>query len=316
MPRLVTQVPGPTPVLPPQQPVYVQNYHPPQGRYPSQQRNPIVPVKQVEYDPEPLKEGEVTDDYVEGVHGELVPMYYTSAQHQYRPPGRITIKCFGCGGPHKKVDCPNRMTPGAFMPLCGDCGPGHPVAECPLRIPSRIPQLPTAPVNMIGTVTTPSKEDLVPALAVTRAQAQAEVRAPEATPTPTEEREPQPRNSTPLDYPDAELELGRIKALQEWVDEERIRFETKRARRKPYSLTEGGSLAEPALSIRQEVDGNESNRPIPLREVLNVNVQIPLSTLLECIPNLRDDFAAWVNEERKAPLEEVECDYIEEGADK
>ena len=40
-------------------------------------------VAQVEYDPEPLKEGEVTNDYVEGVHGELVPMYYTSAQLQY-----------------------------------------------------------------------------------------------------------------------------------------------------------------------------------------------------------------------------------------
>ena len=40
-------------------------------------------MAQVEYDPEPLKEGEVIDDYVEGVYGELVPMYYTSAQLQY-----------------------------------------------------------------------------------------------------------------------------------------------------------------------------------------------------------------------------------------
>ena len=119
------------------------------------------------------------------------------------------------------------MTPGAFIPLYGDCGPGHPVVECPLKIPSRIPQLPTAPVNMIGMVTTLSKEDLVPALAVTRAQAQAQVLAPEATPTPTEEREPQPRNSMSLDYPNAELEIGRLKALQEWVDEERICFESK-----------------------------------------------------------------------------------------
>ena len=100
------------------------------------------------------------------------------------------------------------MTPGAFMPLCGDCGPGHPVVECPLKIPSRIPQLPTTPVNMIGTMTTPSKEDLVPALAVTRAQAQAQVRAPEATVTPLEERQPQLRKSTPLDSPNAELEIG------------------------------------------------------------------------------------------------------------
>ena len=100
------------------------------------------------------------------------------------------------------------------------------------------------------------------------------------------------------------------------MDEERIHFESKRAWRRPYSFTEGGRLVEPAQSIRHEEVGNESNRPIPLQGVLNTNIQIPLSTLLECIPNLRDDLAGWVNKERKAPLEEVECDYIEEGADK
>lgn len=78
---------------------------------------------QIEYDPNSIKEGEITYDYVEGMHGEVVPMYYIDAQLQYRPLRRMTIKCFGCGGLHKKVDCPNRMTLGTFIPLCGDCGP-------------------------------------------------------------------------------------------------------------------------------------------------------------------------------------------------
>ena len=70
-PRPIAQGPTPTPVLPPQQPTYIQNYHPP-IRYPNQPRNPMVPVSQIEYDPNPVKDGEVTDDYVEGIHGELV----------------------------------------------------------------------------------------------------------------------------------------------------------------------------------------------------------------------------------------------------
>ena len=73
----------PTPVLPPQQPAYVHNYRYVQPRIP--QPNTIVPVAQVGYDYITPSEGEVTDDYVENLQGELVPMYYTSAQLQYRP---------------------------------------------------------------------------------------------------------------------------------------------------------------------------------------------------------------------------------------
>jgi len=61
------------------------------------------------------------------------------------------------------------MTPGAFMPLYKDRGPGNLVVECLPKIPMRVPQLPTAPINMIRTVITPSKEEMIPTLAITRA---------------------------------------------------------------------------------------------------------------------------------------------------
>ena len=124
---------------------------------------------------------------------------------------------------------------------------------------------------MIGMVTTPlKKEELVPVLAVTRAQVQAQGQVPEASQPPSEDREPQPRKSTPLDYPDLELELSRIKALQEWVDEERIHFESKRARRRTCSGSEGGSLAEPAQSIRQEEVEILTNQPFQLQDSTKV----------------------------------------------
>ena len=246
-PRPTTQGANPTPVLPPQKPAYVQNYQPPnQSRPPNQPRNPTVPVAQVEY--EPPREDDL-DDYVEGNYGELVPMYYTTAKLQFKPPGRINIKCFGCGGPHKKIDCPHRMLPGAFLPLCGDCGPGHPVAECPLRIQPRLPQVPTTPVNMIGTeALNPSYEEVTPVLAITRARAQNQV----VTLDQPREPEVQSPKTTPIDYPNADLEIGRLKALQEWIDEERLKFEAKKASKDVLPLSEGGSLAEPPQSSKKE----------------------------------------------------------------
>jgi len=82
----------------------------------------------------------------------------------------MTIKCFGFGGPHKKVDCPNCMTPCTFITLSGDCGPGH-FVECPLRVQVQTSQEPIAPINMIGTVSHPH---IVPMNAITRARAQAQ----------------------------------------------------------------------------------------------------------------------------------------------
>lgn len=57
-------------------------------------------------------------------------------------------------------------------------------------------------------------------------------------------------------------------------------------------------------------------QPLQLQEVLGSNIRIPLSTLLDCIPNLRVDLAAWVANERKPPQEDVECDFIEERVDR
>ena len=62
-----------------------------QPRFP--QPNPTVPIAQVGYDSLTPSEGEVMNDYVKNFQGELVPMYYTSAQLQYRPAGRMVIRC-------------------------------------------------------------------------------------------------------------------------------------------------------------------------------------------------------------------------------
>ena len=182
-----------------------------------------MPVAQVDYE---YRGEDDLDDYVEGNHGEHLPMYYTSTKLQFRPPGRINIKCFGCGGPQKNIDCPNQMLPGAFLPLCGDCSLGHPMVECPLRIQARIPQVPTTPINLIGTVfvKSPPKEP-IPMLAMTRARAQA-LKEP---PNKPEEHVDRPPRITPLDYPDVDLEIGRLRALHDWIDEERIKFEARKA---------------------------------------------------------------------------------------
>jgi len=68
-------------------------------------------VAHVEYDLEPLKGKEKLEEYAKGIHGELVPKYYTKTKLQFKNYRRMTIKCFGCGGPHKKVDFPNHITP-------------------------------------------------------------------------------------------------------------------------------------------------------------------------------------------------------------
>lgn len=272
--------------------------------------NPTVPVAQIEYE----HQGEDDlDDYVEGNHEDLVSMYYTATKLQFRPPGRINIKCFGCGGPHKKIDCPNRMLHGAFLLLCGYYDPGHPMAKCPLRMQARLPQVPTTPINMIVIVyIDPPPKEPIHVLVVTQARAQALGETPDQPKDPID-RAPK---ITPLEYPDADLEIGRLRDLQEWIDEERIKIEAKKARRGTLPDSKGGNQAEPSHSIRPEEP--KSNTPIPtqLKEVLQFKIQIPLSTLLECIPNLSEDLAAWVSSDRPTPLAEVECDFIEEGVDR
>ena len=116
-----------------------------------------------------------------------------------------------------------------------------------------------------------------------------------------ENQEVDQRKTTPLEYPDPELEIGHLKAIQDWIEEERLKFEAKRARKGVYFGTEGGSLAEPAKSIRQEEFEVKIPQPLQLQEVLGSNIQIHLNTLLECIPNLRENLVAWVANERKPP---------------
>ena len=42
-----------------------------------------------------------------------------------------------------------------------------------------------------------------------------------------EDQDVDPPKATPLEYPDLELELGRLKAIQDWIEEERLKFEAK-----------------------------------------------------------------------------------------
>ena len=77
--------------------------------------------------------------------------------------------------------------------------------------------MPTAPVNMIGTIPIPipRKEEVIPLMAITRARAQAKAPNHEPTPEPLENQEAGLRKTTPLEYPDPELEIGRLKAIQD-----------------------------------------------------------------------------------------------------
>jgi len=53
-----------------------------------------------------------------------------------------------------------------------------------------------------------------------------------------------------------------------------------------------------------------------LEEVLNTKVQVSLSALFTCVPNLKIDLIAWLENERGTPPQDkVRCDFIKEGAD-
>jgi len=116
----------------------------------------------------------------------------------------MVIRCFGCGGPHKKVDCPNCMNPGTFIPLCGDFGLGHPVSECPFRVHIPPIQASATPVNMIGAI---YHSTTVPTNAITRVRAQEQGKVTEEVFKPSEPSEPEIDKEIPLEYPNAEVEL-------------------------------------------------------------------------------------------------------------
>jgi len=52
---------------------------------------------------------------------------------------------------------------------------------------------------------------------------------------------------------------------------------------------------------------------VVLEEVLNTKVQVPLSALLTCVPNLKTHLIAWLENKRGIPQDEIRCDFIEEG---
>ena len=110
-----------------------------------------------------------------------------------------------------------------------------------------------------------------------------------------------------MDYPNAEVELERLKALQEWIDEERVRFESRRVGRKPISISQEGNAIEPPQPIEPN---REHTQPIILGEALNTQVQISLSTLLNHVPSLKTNLVAWLESEREIPRDEVRCDFI------
>ena len=147
--------------------VFLDTNYAPRQTVQVQQNNPppqqMVPVTHIEYEESPLGKEEIIDDYVEGELGELIPMYYMVTMQQQCPMGRPTIKCFGCGGPHRKVECPNQMVLGQFMPLCRDCGLGHVVQNFPLRNQPTYNQGPVALVNLMKVVPT---NHLTPLLAL------------------------------------------------------------------------------------------------------------------------------------------------------
>ena len=101
----------------------------------------------------------------------------------------------------------------------------------------------------------------VPANAITRARAQEKGIAPEEIPKPKEPSDPKVDRVVPLDYPNAEVELERLKALQEWIDEERVRFESKRVGRKPISVSQGENTIEQPQPIEPN---REHTQPIIL----------------------------------------------------
>jgi len=119
----------------------------------------------------------------------------------------------------------------------------------------------------------------------------------------------------PLEYLDAKMELGSLKALQESINEERVRFEAKKGRIRSLHALQRVRFVEPPQSIRKEKDLDSPCKPLALQEVLNSNIRILLSTFLVCIPNLGIDLATGLEGERPFPQDEVEYDFIDEGVD-
>jgi len=101
---------------------------------------------------------------------------------------------------------------------------------------------------MIGTISHPH---IMHVNAITRARAKAQgIVVSKEPPKPKETCEPEVDKVIPLDYPSAEVELESLKALQEWIDEERIRFESRKIERRSIRVSQERNSVEPPQSIR------------------------------------------------------------------
>ena len=68
--------------------------------------------------------------YIENSNGELIPVHFS---HLRGDGILLPIRCFGCGGRHRKMDCPHRQNPLAFLTSCVDCGTKHPCLDCSFK---------------------------------------------------------------------------------------------------------------------------------------------------------------------------------------
>jgi len=91
------------------------------------------------------------------------------------------------------------------------------------------------------------------------------------------------------------VELERLKALCECIDEAIIGFNSRKVERRSFPLSQRGSFFKPPQSMRQEKEINAPSNPMVLKEVLNSNTQVTLSALLTCVLNLRDNLIAWLS---------------------
>ena len=69
-------------------------------------------------------------------------------------------------------------------------------------------------------------------------------------------------------------------------------------------VSQGGTFVEPPQSMRQEKELDALNKSVALNEVLSTNIQVPLSAILACVPNLKTDLIAWLENEIEIPQDE------------
>ena len=107
--------------------------------------------------------------------------YGCGGPHKYSEcPDRKPLQCFNCGEPHKVADCPYKPStsanpvPNLHLPkaTCSDCGITHLIPQCPHK-PPEAPVI--TPLNMMSRIILSEKPKPNPTLnALTRLQAKAD----------------------------------------------------------------------------------------------------------------------------------------------